>query len=115
MIIFLVFGELMYIKEYNFYDTTNCLAFIITGLLCVYINYCLRGVWSYNLICLDKFSGWKLVSIASLIMYLFSLMFYFFKYNSDTQLTFKTIKDGGYTISCFINIIFVLWFTTVYN
>jgi hypothetical protein len=115
MIIFLVFGELMYIKEYTFQDTTNCLVFIVTALLFVYINYCLRSVWSYNLICLDKFSGWKLVSIASLIMYLFSLMFYFFKYNTNNPITFKMIKMGGYTISSFINIIFFLWFSSTYN
>ena len=106
MIIFLVFGELMYIKEYNFRETTNCLVFIITALLCVYINYCLRGVWSYNMLCLDTFSGWKLVSYSVLLMYTFSFMFYLFKYSGKRDVTWL---QSGYFISSVINLIAVLY------
>ena len=77
MIIFLVFGEFIYINKYEFKETTYCLLFITTSLLAIYINYTLRGVWSYNLVKLDRYSGWKLVSTAILIMYMFSVMFYF--------------------------------------
>jgi hypothetical protein len=111
MIIFLVFGELMYIKEYTFQETTNCLVCIITALLCVYINYCLRGVWSYNMIKLDRYSGWKMVSIAVLVMYLFSLMFYIFKYDGKN---FVSWKDSGYVLTCITQLIFALIFTNIY-
>ncbi len=109
MIIFLVFGELMYIRSYDFVETTNCLVFIITALLCVWINYCLRGVWSYNIIKLDTFSGWKLVSITVLVMYMFSLMFYLFKFKSWTNMKWV---DSGYFISSLINLIFATAFTS---
>jgi hypothetical protein len=108
MIIFLVFGELMYIKNYDFAETTNCLVFIITAVLCVYINYCLRGVWSYNIIKLDRFSGWKLTAITVLVMYCFSLMFYIFKFKEWTNMKWN---ECGYFISCLINLIYVLLFT----
>ena len=106
MIIFLVFGELMYIKEYTFRETTNCLVFIITALLCVYINYCLRGVWSYNMICLDTFSGWKLIAYSVLLMYAFSFMFYLFKYTGKKDVTWL---QSGYFISSIINLLAVLY------
>ena len=112
MIIFLVFGELMYIKEYTFQETTNCLVFIITALLCVYINYCLRGVWSYNMIKLDSYSGWKMVSIAVIMMYLFSLMFYLFKYDGKKE---GTWKDSGYFMTMIVQLIFGLRFTSIYS
>jgi hypothetical protein len=108
MIIFLVFGELMYIQEYTFQETTNCLVFIITALLCVYINYCLRGVWSYNMICLDTYSGWKLVSISVLMMYLFSLMFYLFKYDGKNPVSWK---ESGYFLTSIAQLLFGLGFT----
>ena len=106
MIIFLVFGELMYIKEYTFRETTNCLVFIITALLCVYINYCLRGVWSYNMICLDTFSGWKLISYSVLLMYSFSFMFYLFKYNGEKDVSWV---KSGYFVSSIINLVAALY------
>jgi hypothetical protein len=106
MIIFLVFGELMYIKEYSFSETTNCLVFIITALLCVYINYCLRGVWSYNMICLDSFSGWKLISFSVLLMYAFSFMFYLFKYNGEKDVSWV---KSGYFVSSVINLVAALY------
>ena len=109
MIIFLVFGELMYIPEYTFQETTNCLVFIITALLCVYINYFLRGVWSYNMICLDRFSGWRLVSVAVLMMYSFSLMFYLFKYDGTNRVTWK---ESGYFLSSIVQLLFGLVFTS---
>jgi hypothetical protein len=111
MIIFLVFGELMYIPEYSFQETTNCLVFIITALLCVYINYCLRGVWSYNMIKLDTYSGWKLVSIAVLMMYIFSLMFYLFKYDGKNKVSWR---DSGYFMTSTAQLIFALIFTSIY-
>jgi hypothetical protein len=111
MIIFLVFGELMYIKNYEFKETTNCLVFIITALLCVWINYCLRGVWSYNIIRLDTYKGWKIVSIAVIVMYLFSVMFYLFKFKTWTNMKWN---DCGYFLSSLINLIFALIFTCKY-
>ena len=110
MIIFLVFGELMYIKSYEFYETTNCLVFIITALLCVWINYCLRGVWSYNIIKLNSLSGWKLTSITVIVMYIFSLMFYLFKFKGWTDMKWN---DGGYFISSLINLIYALIFISL--
>lgn len=107
MIIFLVFGELMYIKDYNLSETTNCFIFILTSLTVIIINYLLRGVWSYNLIKLDRYSGWKLVAETILIMYGFSLMFYIIKYKT---FNFGDIdfKRSGYFMSGIINIIFFL-------
>lgn len=107
MIIFLVFGELMYIKDYNLSETTNCFIFILTSLAVIIINYLLRGVWSYNLIKLDRYSGWKLVAETILIMYGFSIMFYIIKYKA---FNFGDIdfKRSGYFMSGIINIIFFL-------
>ncbi len=109
MIIFLVFGELMYIPDYTFQETSNCLVFIITALLCVYINYFLRGVWSYNMICLDTYAGWKLVSIAVLMMYTFSLMFYLFKYDGKNLVSWR---ESGYFITSIVQLLFGLVFTS---
>ena len=106
MIIFLVFGEFMYIKTYELHETTNCFVFILSGLLCVLINYFLRGVWSYNLIKLDQYSGWKLVAETIIIMYSFSMMFYLFKYKTFDL----NIKKSGYFISSMINLIYVLFY-----
>lgn len=83
MIIFLIFGEFIYIKDYKFHETTHCFMFILTSICAILINYYLRGVWSYNLVKLDRFSGWSLVSKTTLIMYTFSLMFFFFKYGNQ--------------------------------
>ena len=107
MIIFLVFGELMYINEYKLSETTNCFIFILTSLVCVIINYLLRGVWSYNLIKLDRYSGWKLVAKTILIMYGFSIMFYIIKYKAinNERIDFKR---SGYFMSGIVNIIFFL-------
>ena len=113
MIIFLIFGEFMYIPSYELHETTNCFVFILSGILCVTINYLLRGVWSYNLIKLDQYSGWKLIAETILIMYSFSIMFYLFKYkNSDLGTPFK---DTAYVYSSLINILFVLWFESNYG
>ena len=79
MIIFLVFGELIYINKYTFEETTHCFIFILTCLCAIFINYSLRGVWSYNLVKLDRLSGWTLVSKTSIIMYFFSFVFYLCK------------------------------------
>jgi len=117
MIIFLVFGEFIYIKDYPFYETTNCLVFIISALLCVWINYSLRGVWSYNIIKLDRYSGWKMVSTTVLLMYSFSVMFYLFKYNHLEYFGFKPkyLRETSYFFSGLINIIFVLLFESTYG
>lgn len=79
MIIFLVFGELIYINNYTFEETTHCFIFILTCLCAIFINYSLRGVWSYNLVKLDRLSGWTLVSKTTIIMYFFSFVFYLSK------------------------------------
>ena len=107
MIIFLVFGELMYINEYKLSETTNCFIFILTSLVCVIINYLLRGVWSYNLIKLDRYSGWKLVAKTILIMYGFSIMFYIIKYKAN-NIEYINFKNSRYFISGIVNIIFFL-------
>ena len=104
MIIFLVFGEFMYIPSYELHETTNCFVFILSGLLCVIINYLLRGVWSYNLIKLDQYSGWKLIAETILIMYGFSMMFYLFKYKKFEL----DVMKSGYFISSMVNLIYVL-------
>jgi len=109
MIIFLVFGEFMYIQSYELYETTNCFVFVLSALLSATINYLLRGVWSYNLIKLDQYSGWKLVAETIIIMYGFSLMFYLFKYSKQSSLQFD-IKKSGYFISGLVNIIFFLYY-----
>ena len=89
MIIFLVFGELIYINDYTFEETTHCFIFILTCLCAIFINYSLRGVWSYNLVKLDRLSGWTLVSKTTIIMYFFSFVFFlcksFFKKEIDVK------------------------------
>ena len=107
MIIFLIFGEFIYIKDYTFKETTNCFLFILTTLCAIYINYALRGVWSYNLVKMDSYNGWKLISLTVLLMYFFSCMFYFMKYKNKQYfgLTFKDIKESGYFITGILSII----------
>lgn len=110
MIIFLVFCEFMYIDKYEFHETTNCFIFLITSILSILINYCLRGVWSYDLVKLDSLSGWKLISETALIMYFFSLMFYLLKYKNKPYYGMDTINLMGssYPLYGLINIIYVL-------
>lgn len=112
MIIFLVFCEFLYIEEYEFHETTNCLIFVITSILCIYINYFLRGVWSYNLIKLDRLSGWKLVCETTLVMYIFSVLFYFLRHRKDIYYGLNTIQltKCAYPLYGMINIMFVLLF-----
>ena len=80
------------ILRYTFKETTHCFLFILTCLCAISINYTLRGVWSYNLVKLDSYSGWKLVSITVLVMYFFSFMFYFIKYKGKENFGLNT-KD----------------------
>ena len=85
----LVFGELIYTNKYTFEETTHCFIFILTCLCAIFINFSLRGVWSYNLVKLDRLSGWTLVSKTTIIMYCFSFLFYlcksFFRNNNDER------------------------------
>lgn len=108
MIIFLIFGEFIYIKDYGFQETTHCFIFILTSLCAIFINYTLRGVWSYNLVKMDRYSGWDLISKTTLLMYSFSMMFYFFKYgNSDyCGLSAKNMRKCTLFFSGVLNIIF---------
>lgn len=108
MIIFLVFGEFIYIKDYTFKETTHCFLFILTSLCAIFINYTLRGVWSYNLVKMDRYSGWDLISKTTIVMYLFSLMFYFFKYGKHKYygLNSKTLRNSTLFFSGILNIIF---------
>lgn len=110
MIIFLVFCEFMYIENYEFHETTNCFVFIITSILSIILNNLLRGVWSYDMIHLDKLSGWILVSETTLIMYIFSLMFYFISHRSEKMYGFDKINilSNGYALSGLINIIYFI-------
>lgn len=109
MIIFLVFGEFMYIKDYTFKETTHCFIFILTCLCAILINYLLRGVWSYNLVKLDRYSGWKLVSMTVLLMYFFSFLFYLFKYKNKNNFGIKT-KDLLKSVRFFGSLIAIIWF-----
>lgn len=108
MIIFLIFGEFIYIKDYKFKETTHCFIFIMTVLCSIFINYTLRGVWSYNLVKLDRFSGWNLVGKTTIVMYFFSLMFYFFKYGKHDYcgLSLKELKRSSLFFSGLVNLIF---------
>ena len=108
MIIFLIFGEFIYIKDYTFSETTHCFIFILTALCAIFINYTLRGVWSYNMVKLDRYSGWDLVSKTTMLMYFFSLMFFFFKYRdkSNFGITANNLNKSILLFSGFINIIF---------
>lgn len=108
MIIFLIFGEFIYIKDYKFSETTHCFIFILTALCAIFINYTLRGVWSYNLVKLDRYSGWELVSKTTILMYLFSVMFYFFKYRDQNNfgITGKKLLKSISLFSGLCNIIF---------
>ena len=114
MIIFLIFGEFMYIKDYTFKETTNCFIFILTCLCAIFINYSLRGVWSYNLIKLDRYSGWSLVSKTTLLMYFFSFLFYFFKYKNKETFGLNS-KDLFKSTNFFSGIIGIIWFQLNFN
>ena len=109
MIIFLVFGEFMYIKDYTFKQTTHCFIFILTCLCAIYINYALRGVWSYNLVKLDKYSGWNLIGKTVILMYFFSFFFYFLKYKNKQGFGLKT-KELRKSTRFFSGLIGVIWF-----
>ena len=67
----------------------------------------MRGVWSYNIVKMDRYNGWKLISLTVLLMYFFSCMFYFMKYKNKQYfgLTFKEIKESGYFITGILSII----------
>ncbi len=114
MIIFLVFGELIYIKNYTFKETTHCFLFILTCLCAIFINYTLRNVWSYNLVKLDRLSGWKLVSKTVFIMYIFSFLFFIIKSRKlkNFGIKSKCLNKSIYSISGLINI---LLFNMVYS
>ena len=79
MIIFLVIGELMYISRYTLQETTYFVYFIPMYLFLVYINYLMRGVWSYDMIQLNSYDGWSMVFMGSILMYAVSLLLYLFK------------------------------------
>lgn len=112
MIIFLVFCEFMYIDQYDFHETTNCFIFIITSILSIYINYCLRGVWSYDLVRLDSLSGWTLISQTTLVMYVFSMLFYILKHKHIKNYGLNDVSWMGssYPLYSLVNILFVLLF-----
>lgn len=107
MIIFLVFGELLYIKKYTFKETTHCFLFILTCLCAIFINYTLRNVWSYNLVKLDRLSGWKLVSKTVIIMYIFSFLFFIIKSRKLPNFGIEKnyLNKSVYSISGLLNII----------
>lgn len=103
MIIFLVFGELIYVDDYTFEETTHCFLFILTCLCAIFINYSLRGVWSYNLVKLDRLSGWALVSKTTIVMYLCSLMFYFCKNYFNKKTNYKDILSTLINCKMFVS------------
>lgn len=108
MIIFLIIGEFYYIKDYTFKETTHCFILIMTCLCAIFINYTLRGVWSYNLVKLDRFSGWSLVSKTTIVMYLFSVMFFVFKYGKKRFMGLNTqiMRKSTLFFSGLLNMIF---------
>jgi len=114
MIIFLVFGEFMYIKEYELKETTYCFLFITTCLCAIFINYSLRGVWSYNLVKLNTYKGWNLVSKTVLLMYFFSFLFFFLKCKNVENIKFNT-KDLRNTTSFVSGFLGILWFLKNFN
>ena len=114
MIIFLVFGEFMYIKDYTFKETTHCFIFILTCLCAITINYLLRGVWSYNMVKLDRYNGWKLVSITVMVMYFFSFLFYFFKYKNKKNFGIET-KVLLKSVNFFSGMIGIIWFQMTFK
>lgn len=121
MIIFLVFGELIYINKYTFEETTHCFIFILTCLCAIFINFSLRGVWSYNLVKLDRLSGWTLVSKTTIVMYLFSFLFYlcksFFKNESNQREEFVKclLKSRAFFIGLFGLVLFNIFLYTDKN
>lgn len=87
MIIFLVFAEFYYIDGFKLSETTYCLVFLVTAVLVTILNYLMRGVWSYNLVKLDRVKGWSMICQTILLMYGLSFMFYFIKpIHEDRQL-----------------------------
>ena len=112
MIIFLIFGEIFYIDGFTLRETSYCLIFLVTGVLFTYINYMVRGVWTYNMVRLNDVKGWALINQTILVMYLFSLMFYFIKPKKET----KKIPLWKYApfYSQLVNILFVLVYL-IYN
>ena len=109
MIIFLVFGEFMYIKDYTFKETTHCFIFILTCLCAIYINYALRGVWSYNLVKLDRYSGWNLISKTVILMYCCSFFFYFLKYKNKQGFGLNP-KELRKSKGFFSGLVAIIWF-----
>jgi hypothetical protein len=105
MIIFLVFGEIIYVNNYTFEETTHCFIFILTCLCSIFINYTLRGVWSYNLIKLDSFSGWKLVSKTVILMYMLSFGLFALKNRSSVFSSMNLSLKHSYFFSGMIGII----------
>lgn len=111
MIIFLVFGEFMYIKNYTLKETTHCFIFILTCLCAIIINYSLRGVWSYNLVKLDRYKGWNMVGKTTLVMYFFSFMFYFFKSNKNIDFQSNLLRKSRLFFSGIASILWFIIFT----
>ena len=107
MIIFLIFGELYYVKNYNLDETSYCLVFVISTIIITAINYKLRKVWSYDLIKLNKLSGWLLISKTLLVLYFFSFLFYFIKPG-------KHISAPYYKKAPFFTSLFSLLFVLVF-
>ena len=105
MVIFLIFGELYYVKNYNLNETTYCLIFLLTSIITTYINYYFRKVWPYDLIKLDTLSGWLLVSKTLLVIYFFSFLLYFIK-PGPLQIGYK--KKLRF-FSCLSNLILVIY------
>jgi hypothetical protein len=114
MIIFLVFGEFMYIKNYTFQETTHCFLFISTCLCAIFINYTLRGVWSYNLVKLDRYKGWDLVGKTTSVMFLFSFMFFYLKNRNNPDFGISP-KELQRSVPVFSGLIGIVLFTIYTN
>ena len=61
---------------------------------------------------LDCFAGWKLISGAVLMMYMFSIMFYIFKYDGNSRVSWI---ESGYFMTCMIQLVFALVFTSIHK
>ncbi len=77
---FIIINELEYIEYDSFYDILNYNYFILYGILITYFNYYIRGVWTYGIVNLYSYKGWKLFLQFNFVSFISSLSLYSIKY-----------------------------------
>lgn len=107
MIIILVLCEFYYIDGIKLRETTYCLVFLVTAVLVTILNFLVRGVWTYNLVKLDRPRGWKMICQTIILMYSLSLLFYFVKPIHEPLLNYYKYAPF---YSSLVNIVFTLIF-----